>query len=551
MKTKKRSNRGGTSIMAVFFVSLFSILAVSFAGMGDLNVQMARNHRDLAEAQAAAESGLEYASYLVLSYVPPDSAYSAVNTVNAAEAENTFDFFSAHVINTLSGSPLLNGQVIDWNQALDRTRVPGSGGLKINPADAAEFSLVFQFYPGDTYNPHRIVVSSIGLSGSIERKVSLSFPIRKDSEILEYAIASRGRMWVTGDSTIHGDIFSGWDRPEISPFMTTAETRVEGTINTVLSRSDIEAPHPGYNPYQYKLETLDENGNPMYDDEGHRIVEDDDFIKGHHEGINYDQPQQDMPGMSIDDYNTDMYLSGLADIPSCPLAQREVEYFPHQADNFNLPRDGTPGATANRRLERHVYENQHFTNVRLPDNRNALFRNCTFDGILYIDCYKSGSSYYNNVRFDNCTFNGPVITDVPQVFKWMHNVLYFTGAATFQNSAMAEATILAPHFNVNLGDTNPTDGDNNVLTGAIIGGIVDVRGNAEVYGTIISMCDTTQWDSGYVSNIGATLGDGGRETSSIGDVGTIHITPDVDNMLPSGMITPIVIVRDGNTYVEY
>ena len=98
--------------MAVFFVSLFSILAVSFAGMGNMNVQMSRNHRDLAEAQAAAESGLEYASYLVLSYVPPDSAYSAVNTVNATEAEDTFDYFSAHVINTLSGSPLLNGQTI-------------------------------------------------------------------------------------------------------------------------------------------------------------------------------------------------------------------------------------------------------------------------------------------------------------------------------------------------------------------------------------------------------------------------------------------------------
>ena len=255
--------------------------------------------------------------------------------------------------------------------------------------------------------------------------------------------------------------------------------------------------------------------------------------------------------MSIDDYDTDLFNQDLTNIPYCPSDQREVEYFPHDADSYNLPRDGYPGATWNRRLDRHVYENQHFTNTRLPDNRNALFRNCTFDGVLYIDCYKSGTSYYNNVRFDNCTFNGPIITDVPQTFKWTYNVLYFTGAATFQNTAMAEATILAPHFNVNLGNTNPQVGDNNVLTGAIIGGIVDVRGNAEVYGTIVSMCDTTQWDSGYVSNIGATLGDGGNETTTIGDVGTINITPDVDNMLPSGMITPIVIIRDGNTYVEY
>ena len=90
-----------------------------------------------------------------------------------------------------------------------------------------------------------------------------------------------------------------------------------------------------------------------------------------------------------------------------------------------------------------------------------------------------------------------------------------------------------------------------MLTGAIIGGIVDIRGNAEIYGTVLSMCDTTMWSSGYVSNIGATLGDGGSETTEPGDVGTIHITPNPNNLLPSGMVTPIVIDMDGNSYVEY
>ena len=78
----------------------------------------------------------------------------------------------------------------------------------------------------------------------------------------------------------------------------------------------------------------------------------------------------------------------------------------------------------------------------------------------------------------------------------------------------------------------------------------DVRGNAEVYGTIISMCDTTQWDSGYVTNIGATLDDGGSETTEPGDVGVINITPDEDKLLPSGIRTPIVIKCDGGSYVE-
>jgi hypothetical protein len=155
------------------------------------------------------------------------------------------------------------------------------------------------------------------------------------------------------------------------------------------------------------------------------------------------------------------------------------------------------------------------------------------------------------VRFENCTFNGTIITNVPQQFNWKNNCLYFTGEAEFDNhSSIQEATILAPHFNVNLGNTNPNGGDDNVLTGAIIGGIVDVRGNAQIYGTIVSMCDTSQWTSGYVTNIGATLDDGGSETTEPGDVGDIDITPEEDQMLPSGITTPIVIKPLQSTYSE-
>jgi hypothetical protein len=202
-------------------------------------------------------------------------------------------------------------------------------------------------------------------------------------------------------------------------------------------------------------------------------------------------------------------------------------------------------------MSRHVYEGQTFTNAKLPNDRNALFRDCTFEEVLYIDCAKSGSTNYNNVRFENCTFNGVIVTDVPETFQWRNNCLYFTGEAAFENtSSVQEATILAPHFNVNLGNTNPEQSENNILTGAIIGGIVDVRGNAQIYGTIISMCDTTQWSSGYVTNIGATLDDGGSETTELGDIGVIDITPDEDQMLPNGIISPIIIKPSQGTYSE-
>jgi len=299
------------------------------------------------------------------------------------------------------------------------------------------------------------------------------------------------------------------------------------------------------------LETLDANDQPIFDADGDRVYSSEDQVKAYHEGINYGVPYDNMPGMDISDYNTDMYNYALTDVPSCPTEFRRVEYFPHAPGNYSYPATGTPTHTTDLKLTRHVYENQTFTNTRLPDNRNALFKNCTFNGILYVDCYKSTSTYYNNVRFENCAFNGTIITDVPQILKWKQNCLYFTGTAAFDNqSGIEEATILAPHFNVNLGNTNPQQSDNNVLTGAIVGGIVDIRGNAQIYGTIISMCDTTQWTSGYVTNIGATLTDGGSETTELGDVGVITITPADDQMLPSGITSPIIIKPLKGTYSE-
>jgi hypothetical protein len=270
-----------------------------------------------------------------------------------------------------------------------------------------------------------------------------------------------------------------------------------------------------------------------------------------------------MPGMDIADYDTRDYKSAIGSsvaavtaggslvsngiIPNTTASGTVTEYFPHASGNYSAP-----SSSGSVKLTRYRYTNKTFSNVTLSSSKNALFSNCTFEGVLYIDCGTSSSSTsYNNVRFDNCTFNGVIITNTPQAFKWQRNALYFTGAANFDNqSSVQEATILAPHFNVNLGNTNSDQNDNNVLTGAIVGGIVDVRGNAQIYGTIISMADTTMYASGYVSNIGATLDDGGSETTTVDDIGVIAITPEEDMMLPSGITTPIIINPNPKTYSE-
>ncbi len=544
-KSLNHKRKSFALIIAMIFVAIFSTLAVGLSRMCTTNVQLSENQHLVNNALTAAQSGLECGRYIVSQTLPYLDS-TGTNYVTEGEAYTVW----------LKLCQQAEELCLDGQSVPSPTRFSdgdGNAGDQITiPAidyGSPNNSFTIRFYRYDS-EPLTIKVESTGTKREVSRTISIDMKISKDASVLNYAIAGRGRMWITGDSTIYGDIFSSWDRASISPFNMTSDSAVIGTINTVLTLDQIE-------DQTYQLETLDAdgnpvdaNGNPLQDNYNERYYGTYDEIQGYHHGINYGQPHQDMPGMDISDYDTDTYKDivmgdeGNGNIPSSSTIERE--YFPHASGNYNQPQ-----SSSSRRLDRHVYEGQTFTNVRLPDNRNALFRNCAFNEILYIDCSKSTSSYYNNVRFENCTFNGVIVTNVPDNLNWQKNCLYFTGEAAFENtSSIQEATILAPHFNVNLGNTNPEQNDNNVLTGAIVGGIVDVRGNAQINGTIISMCDTTNWPSGYVTNIGATLDDGGSETTELGDIGVIEIEPDKEKLLPSGITSPIVIKTLQETYTE-
>jgi len=545
---KKGVRSGAALIIAMLFVMIFAALSVSLVSMSGTNIQIASNQQKVNQAYSAAQSGLECARRLASSVsLDPTST----NTVTDIQAEKAWTDFRNHIISTNLG-----GKSLETSPANEIRTQP----LKF---DSGNSTFQIRFYLSEPNNPRAIKVEVTGRSGEITRKIGMDMTIQKDASVLQYAIASRGRMWITGDSTIHGDIYSSWNRTDISPFNMTNDSRVEGTINTVLNREDIE--NAGY----FQFETLDENGLPMdvngnplgtnYED---RFYGPDDEIQGYHKGINYDQlDQSNIPGMRIGDYDTSTYRNG---IPSTTVSAADstisngilsrsgvptvTEYFPHAAGDYN-----TRASSGSQQLTRYVYVGKTLSNIRVSANTHALFQNCVFEGVLYIDCSTSSTwlSNTNNIRFDNCTFKGTIVTNVPTPFNWQRNALYFTGEATFNNQSIhQEATILAPHFNVDLGNTNPEQSDDNTLKGAIVGGIVDVRGNAQIEGTIISMFDTSAYSSGFVTNIGATLDDGGSETTELGDIGTIEITPDPDNMLPSGISSRIVIKPKADTYYE-
>jgi hypothetical protein len=548
----------------MIFILVFSALAVSMASLSGVNLQIADNQRKANSALSAAQSGLECGKYLIaqtsLTLAGMPRMNTGLNYVTPAQADTVWITLCSQV----QGQPWVAGNATQTENEI------------ITPAVSfgqANASFQVRFYRDDT---NSIQLEGIGVDGQVKRQVSINSEITKDNEVLNYAIASRGRMWLTGDSTIHGNIYSAWQYQNISPFNMTSDSTVEGTINTILSNINPNTGKAGPDLYAdkfdshgnpvldahgnrvkikmpYDLETLDANGNSVYDDQGNKVISPTDQIQGQCEGINYGVNYGDkavnMPGMKISDYNTSQYKSQATTTPTYN-SKTATEYFPHAAGNYSQP-----SGSGSLKLTRYVCTGKTLTNTKVAASKNALFKNCTFDGILYIDCGATGGTY-NNVRFEDCVFNGPIITNTPNYSSgdsttwWMKNCLYFTGEETFQNQTDVPATILAPNFNVNLGNTNPNSGEDNVLTGAIVGGIVDIRGNAEIYGTVISMYDTSGYSSGYVSNIGATSDDGGSETTDPGDVGVINITPDPDKLLPSGIMSPIVIKPSQDTYSE-
>lgn len=538
-KQNKMRRKGIALMLSMIFIAIFSSLSIALLTMSTTNAQVATNHSSINAAMNAALSGMEIGKFII-SQTP--TITTTKNTVSDPEA-NTIWANLCSQVQTASGSTGIGGLTV---QDADRLDTGDGDYIETGPiaygSDGQAVSVRFFRYDSD---PRTICMSSCGIDGNISRKVSLGVEIKKESKVLDFAIASRGRMWVTQNSVIHGPVYSTWDRPEIGAGIeTTSDTTIEGTVNTVIELDDLQN-------YGIDMETLDENDQPMFDEYGDRIVSPNDKIQGTHEGINYGVNLPDMPGLEPEDYDTSIYKPLCTNIGSEDSIQ--VEYFPHAAGDYTAPK-----YSSSKKYYRKVYENKTFSNVTLPKGSHALFKNCTFENVLFVESedqyYSDSSSTTNNIRFEDCNFNGTIVTDVPKTTThyswWMRNVLYFTGEATFNNnSAYPETTVLAPNFNVNLGNTGELDtGGGNVLTGAVVGGIVDIRGNAQIYGTIISMYDTSPFSSGYVTNIGAA-DDGGSE--SVGYVGgTIEITPQADQKLPSGISSPIVMEPKFTTYQE-
>src|SRR6476661_3519037 len=61
--TQPPRRRGIASVLAMLFLILFSVLAIAFFASSTMSAQISRNEKVAAEAQLAAESGMQFMRY--------------------------------------------------------------------------------------------------------------------------------------------------------------------------------------------------------------------------------------------------------------------------------------------------------------------------------------------------------------------------------------------------------------------------------------------------------------------------------------------------------
>ena len=257
--------------------------------------------------------------------------------------------------------------------------------------------------------------------------------------------------------------------------------------------------------------------------------------------------------------------------------------------------------------ERPVYENMTFRDVRIPKGTNALFRNCRFIGVTFVDTTTDNEdpnynlagtqevdgslkhpdktsqvsgvdvadtkTVANNLRFDSCRFDGAVVTEVPLLFAHARNKIAFTGQTRFvidesdqlsdeERQLFKRSTILAPHYSIEMGTfLSPDDPNETVeLSGTIVAGVLDVRGQVQINGTILTTFEpvigeppvlgesTPQFNTtlGYFDS---ASGDLEAELPS-GSMGRVQIRYDPTLPLPDGILGPIEIAPVFATYRE-
>jgi hypothetical protein len=181
-----------------------------------------------------------------------------------------------------------------------------------------------------------------------------------------------------------------------------------------------------------------------------------------------------------------------------------------------------------------------------PANYSSFPDPPVIDGEVKTGAARNTKLYSNNLRFHDCLFVGSIVSDTPSQFTQVRNKMQFTGATRFTTenpdhpddsdlnpdsedlSEIAKSSMMLPNYSVDIGSFNsPTDTytgnsaptpQNVQLSGTVVAGVLDVRGNTRIEGALMLTFAPTAGEGPLQSN-GQAVGNPANFNSTLGYFG--------------------------------
>lgn len=159
------------------------------------------------------------------------------------------------------------------------------------------------------------------------------------------------------------------------------------------------------------------------------------------------------------------------------------------------------------------------------------------DGEVRTGADRDTKRFSNNVRFHDTLFVGSLISDVPTNYTNTRNKVQLTGACRFSTvhpsepdnadlnpessdlEEIAKSSLMMPNYSVDIGTFNSPPEQNIQLRGAVVAGVLDVRGNASIDGALLLTFNPESGDGPLVDLFGVPVGNPANFNASLGYFG--------------------------------
>lgn len=145
----------------------------------------------------------------------------------------------------------------------------------------------------------------------------------------------------------------------------------------------------------------------------------------------------------------------------------------------------------------------------------------------------------NNIRFHDCLFIGSIVSDTPAQYTPTRNKMQFTGATRFlrqhpdpdkrsderfrPDAADEElidlSSMMLPGYSVDLGTFNSPPTQDVQLSGVIVAGVLDIRGNATIDGALLMTFKPVSGQPPLVDQFGIPVGNPAMFNTTLGYFG--------------------------------